>query len=126
MNFQHITIVGNATEDAQKRTAKSGDATFTTFTVAVSDGKENTTFFPVTVFGNSVDAVAQYVTKGREVLVTGRIQVNENKFFKVIASRVQFGREPKAAQAEAAELKITKPQLPRDQSVHHKCSCAAL
>lgn len=101
MNFQHNTIVGNATEGAQKRTAKSSDKTFATFTVAVNDGKENTTFFPVLVFGKQVDAVAEYVTKGREVFVTGRIRVNENKFFKVIASRVQFGREPKSTQTEA-------------------------
>jgi hypothetical protein len=53
----------------------------------------------VTVFGKPVDAVARYVTKERQVLVTDRIQVNEKKFFKIIASRVQFGREPRAAEA---------------------------
>jgi hypothetical protein len=54
----------------------------------------------LTVFDKSVDAVAQYVTKGRQVRVTGRIQVKEKKFFKVIASRVQFGHEPRSADVQ--------------------------
>ena len=100
MNYQKIIIAGRATDDAKKRKSKSGGVPFTTFNVAVNDGKEQTTFFPVTVFGKTGQATAQYVSKGRQVLVAGRIQVNEKKYFNVVADRVQFGPEPAAANKE--------------------------
>jgi hypothetical protein len=37
------------------------------------------------------------VTKGRQVLVDGRVQVSDNDRFRVIADRVRFGSEPTAA-----------------------------
>ena len=97
MNYQKVIIAGRATDDAVKRESKSGEVEFTTFDVAVNDGKEQTTFFPVTVFGKTGEAAVKYVTKGRQVLVDGRIQVNDKRYFKVIADRIQFGSEPVAA-----------------------------
>jgi single-stranded DNA-binding protein len=100
MNYQKIIIVGNATKDAQQRTSKGGESTFTTFDVGVSDAKDKTTLFPVVVFGKHGEAVAKYVTKGRHVLVDGRIQGNDKGYFNVVADRVQFGPEPATEKAE--------------------------
>ena len=75
MNYHKIILVGNVTRDAQRHTSKNGDVTYTTFRVAVSDGKGRTIFFPVTVFGKHGEAVAEYITKGRQLLVEGRIEV---------------------------------------------------
>ena len=97
MNYQKIIIAGRATDDAVRRKSKNGKVSFTTFDVAVNDGNEQTTFFPVTVFGKTSEAASQYVSRGRQVLVDGRIQVNEKKYFNVVADRVQFGAEPVAA-----------------------------
>jgi single-strand DNA-binding protein len=91
MNYQKIILAGNATVDAERRTSQKGDVSYTTFSVGVSGGKDQTTYFPVTVFGKHGEAVARYVTKGREVLVDGRIEVGENGRFNVIADRVRFG-----------------------------------
>ena len=95
MNFQKITIVGNATAAAEKKTSQAGDVEYATFDVGVSDGKERTTFFPVVVFGDYSETVAKYVTKGREVLVSGRIRVSESGRFSVVAETVRFGGEPR-------------------------------
>ena len=103
MNYQKVILAGRATDNAVKRESKSGEVTFTVFDVAVNDGKKQTTFFPVTVFGKTGEAAAKYVTKGRHVLVDGRIQVNDKRYFKVIADRVQFGPEPVAAKKEDTE-----------------------
>ena len=100
MNYQKIIVAGRATADAVALDSKSGELKFTTFDVAVNDGKEQVTFFPVTVFGKTGEAAAKYVTKGRQVLVDGRIQVNDKKYFNIIADRVQFGPEPAAANKE--------------------------
>ena len=103
MNYQKLIIAGNSAGDAERRKSKDGETTFTTFDVGVSDAKDKTTFFPVVVFGKHGEAVAKYVTKGRHVLVDGRIQVNDKRYFKVIADRVQFGSEPVAAPKKDTE-----------------------
>jgi len=97
MNYQRIILVGNVTRDAERRTSQSGEVTYTAFGVGVSDGKDKTMFFPVLVFGKYGETVAQYVTKGRQVLVDGRVQVSDNDRFRVIADPVRFGSEPTAA-----------------------------
>ena len=91
VNYQKLILVGNATADAQRQTSRKGDVTFTTFSVGVRDGKDRTTFFPVVVFGAYGETVAQYITKGRQLLVDGRIQVNDQDRFNVVADRVRLG-----------------------------------
>lgn len=100
MNYQKLILVGNATSDAESRTSKKGDVAYTTFSVAVSDGKDRTTYFPVVVFGDKLVALAKsYVTKGRRVLVEGRVRVSDKNRFNVVADRIRLGAptgEPKA------------------------------
>ena len=95
MNYQKLILVGNVTKDAEQRTSKKGDVSYTTFRVAVSGRKDsNPTFFPVTVFGKHGEAVLKWLTKGREVLVEGRIEVSESGRHNVIADSVRLGAEP--------------------------------
>lgn len=93
MNYQKLILVGNATNDAERKTSKN-NLSYTTFGVGVSDAKNNATFFKIAVFGKLGEAVTAYVKKGREVLVEGRIQVGENGRFNVIADQVKFGPSP--------------------------------
>ncbi len=95
MNYQRIIVAGNATRNAEQKTSKKGDVTFTTFSVAVNDGKDNTTFFPVTVFDKLGEAVAKYVTKGKPVLVEGKLSVSDQGRFNIVADQVRFGSQPK-------------------------------
>jgi len=107
MNFQQVILVGNATADAQRRTSRDGSVAFATFTVGVSDIREKGTYFPIVVFDNQVDAIVQYVTKGKQVLVVGRGQINDQGRFSVIASRVLFGSV--AADRHAAQEEESTP-----------------
>ena len=91
MDYQSLTIVGNATADAQRRTSEKGDVAYTTFSLGVSDANKQTTFFPVTAFGKLGETAAQYITKGRQVLVEGRIDVSGNNYFNVVAGWIQLG-----------------------------------
>jgi len=95
MNYQKLILVGNATVDAQHKTSKAGDVTYTSFSLAVNAGKDKATFFPVTVFGKQAEAVAKYVTKGQQVLVEGRIDVSDEGRFNVVATDVRFGYSAK-------------------------------
>jgi single-strand DNA-binding protein len=91
LNYQKLIIVGNATKDAELKTAQESDVVYTIFRVGVSDGKKASVFFPVTVFGKQAEVVAQYVTKGMEVLVEGRVEAREDGRMNVVADRVVFG-----------------------------------
>jgi len=94
MDYQKIILVGNASVDPQIRKSKKGDITFTTLSVAVNDGREYPSFFPIAVFGKLGETVAEHVKKGRQVLVEGRIEVRDKDRFNVIADRIRFGAKP--------------------------------
>jgi len=93
MNYQKFILVGNASNDAQTRKSKKGDVTFTTFSVAVGNTKNQANFFPVVVFGDQGMALANLIKKGRQMLVEGHIEVNEGRFT-VVGDYVALGFAP--------------------------------
>jgi len=75
-----IIIKGRLTRDPEQKTSGSG-VEFCKFTVAVDrrqakDKDRVTDFFDCTAFGNTGAAIAKYMTKGREILVEGRMESN--------------------------------------------------
>jgi single-strand DNA-binding protein len=78
--YQKLTIVGNLGGDPEMRYTPSGQAV-TNFSVATnrrwtgSDGQqqEETTWFRVSVWGKQAEVCNQYLSKGRQVLVEGRL-----------------------------------------------------
>ena len=99
MDYQKIILTGNATKDAERHQSKKGDVEFTTFSVAVGDGKDKTTFYPVVTFGKLGEKVAVLIKKGQQVLVEGRIDVNEKGYFSVIAAQIRLGLAPSPIQS---------------------------
>jgi single-strand DNA-binding protein len=91
MNYQKIVLMGNTTKDAEQKISKDGKVKFTTFRLGVADTKEKTTFFPVTEFGKLGEYVAEYITKGREVLIEGRVQIGDKDYCDVKADQIRFG-----------------------------------
>lgn len=67
-----LTILGNVGGDPQTRTATNG-AKITTFSVGVSQGKDNTFWVSVVVSGTP--KVCEYIRKGRSVFVQGNMDV---------------------------------------------------
>ena len=79
--MNQITIHGRLTRDPEMKTGGSG-VEFCKFTVAVDrrGAKEKTAdFFDCTAFGKTGAAIAQYMTKGREILVTGRMESSKSE-----------------------------------------------
>lgn len=101
MDYQKLILAGNVTRDAERKSAKSSDTEYTTFTVAVSDSKNRTTYFPITLFDPLGESLLQYLTKGRQVIAEGRISFSDKGYMNVIADRVALGSAPK---------KITPPE----------------
>src|SRR5512136_600772 len=94
MNCQKLTLPGTVIDSAKRYTSKKGGMTYTVFTVAATDVKGRTTTFPVAAFGELSEYAVNHVTQGRQVLVEGRIEVNEQGSFEVIAGWAEDGGPP--------------------------------
>ena len=78
-----VTIIGNVVRDPEVKFASTGNALLN-FSIAQTrkfsgeDGKdkEETSFFDVTCFGTLAENIANSVTKGTRVIVTGRLAQN--------------------------------------------------
>lgn len=79
--MKSITIAGNIGRDAVVRSTQSGEKV-TGFPVAVEErqgGDKRTIWFDVTIWGKRGDALAQYLTKGGRVAVSGDLSTREHE-----------------------------------------------
>ena len=82
-DLNEVVISGRLTRDAELRQTPSGTAV-TDIIVASnriwskdSDKQEEATFVDVTIWGRQAESLAQYLTKGRHVMLTGRLKLNK-------------------------------------------------
>lgn len=79
-NLNKIIIIGNLTADPEMRFTVDGSAV-TKYRVAVSrppksdGGESGVDFVPVVTFGRLAEISGEYLKKGKQVLVEGRLQV---------------------------------------------------
>ena len=83
--FHKIVLVGNLGRDPEMRYTPSGQAvtnlsvaTNRTYTDSSGEQVKETVWFRVSVWGKQAEACHQYLRKGRQVLVEGRINADEN------------------------------------------------
>lgn len=78
-NLNKIILIGNLTEDPEMRFTTDGSAV-TKYRIAVnrpkkSDGTDSgTDFVPIVCFGRLAEISGEYLKKGKQILVEGRIQ----------------------------------------------------
>ena len=75
--MKSITIAGNIGKDAETRRTQSGDAV-TSFSVAVEDRipkEKGTIWFRCSLWGKRGESLAQYLTKGSKVAVSGELSI---------------------------------------------------
>lgn len=107
--LNHIVIMGRLTKDPELRRTGNGIAV-ASFTIAVDrdysgkDGAEKETdFIDVVAWRQTGEFVSKYFTKGRMIVVSGRLQVRkwqnkdgENRYStEVVADHVYFGDSKK-------------------------------
>ena len=105
-SYNRVTLFGNLTRQPELRKTKTGSAV-TELGLALNrvwtgengQRQEETTFVDVTVWGRAAENAAQYLQKGRSVLVEGRLQMEtwqdkqtgqERSKLKVVADSLQF------------------------------------
>jgi single-strand DNA-binding protein len=83
-NFNKVILAGNLTRDPELRytpkgmaIAKFGLAVNRTWTNEAGEKKEEATFVDIDAFGRQAEIVAQYMKKGRPLLVEGRLRLDQ-------------------------------------------------
>jgi len=107
MYLNKAFIIGNLTRDPELKSLPSG-IQVTSFSVATNrvwkdkNGakQESTDYHNIVVFGKQAETVAQYMKKGSNILVEGRMQTRSwesdgKKMYRteIVADRVQFGQK---------------------------------
>ena len=130
--FNKVILLGNLTRDPELRTTPSGGKV-ASFGVAVSEPyqdrngqrMERTCFVDIDVWnrgpnGKLADLCAQYLAKGRQVLLEGRLEQHEwttttgerRSKMRVNADSVKFLSRPQSAAETTAESAPAKPTAP--------------
>lgn len=112
MEFNKVFLMGNLTRDPESRflpsgaqVCKLGLASNRRFTVN-GEKKEEVLFIDIEAWAKTAELCAQYLRKGSQVLVEGRLKMEQfqtkegekRSKLLVVAERVQFGARPDGAQ----------------------------
>ena len=116
MYINKAIIAGNVTRDPELKSLPSG-VKITTFSIATNrfwkdattgERKEMAEYHNVVVFGRQAETCAQYVKRGSQISVIGRIQTRsweqdgQKKYrTEIIAEDVQFGSRPQTGNSPA-------------------------
>lgn len=83
--FHKVILVGNLGRDPEMRYTPSGQAvtnmsvaTNRRYTDSAGETREETVWFRVAVWGRQAEVANQYLSKGRQILVEGRLVADEN------------------------------------------------
>jgi len=83
-NFNKVILAGNLTRDPELRytpkgtaIARIGMAINRTWKTETGESKEEVTFVDVSAFGRQAEVIAQYMKKGRPLLVEGRLKLDQ-------------------------------------------------
>ena len=106
MYLNKVFVAGNLTRDPELKSLPSGTqvtnmsiATNSVYTDKSGQRQETTEYHNIVVFGRQAETTAQYLNKGSEALVEGRLQTRswegqdgkKNYRTEIVADRVQFG-----------------------------------
>ncbi len=133
-SYNRVTLIGNLTRNPELRKTKSGNSV-TELGLALNrvwqnesgQKQEEVTFVDITLWGRSAENAAQYLQKGRSVLVEGRLQLEtwqdkqsgqDRSKLRVVADHIQFlgGGQEHAAGAGVAAANAEGPSENRSAS----------
>lgn len=118
MYMNQVTICGRLTRDPELRTLESGSVV-ATFSMATNEfwtdkqgeKQEKTEFHNIVVWGKLAEVAGQYLMKGQECLIQGKLQTREyqgkdgidRRTTEVVASFLQLGQRPGGNRAPAPD-----------------------
>lgn len=112
-----VVLIGRLTKDPELKFTPGNGTAVATLTLAIDrkmpgkDGKKEADFVPIVVWGKQAEATANYMSKGRLMGVSGRIQVRnydakdgtKRYVTEVVAEEVQFLDKANSNNGQAAQ-----------------------
>lgn len=131
--LNNVNIMGHIVRDPELRRTASGIAV-TSFTIACDrdfkskDGEKETDFVDVVAYRNTAEFVEKYFSKGRMIVVSGRLQIrnwtdkegNKRRTAEVIADNVYFGDSKNSGNADNAGSTYSAP-VPENDFTPMEC-----
>lgn len=123
-NFNQVILMGNLTADPELRYLQDGTAVCSlrmainqVYTTPSGEKKEEVVFVRVTVWRKQAESCAEYLKKGKPILVDGRLKLDQwtdkdgkkRSNLQVVARRVQFLGAPSPRDKAPSE---TIPEAP--------------
>ncbi|MFA6428500.1 MAG: single-stranded DNA-binding protein [Candidatus Buchananbacteria bacterium] len=122
MNLNKTFILGNLTQNPEMRTTPSGQSVVS-FSVATNrvwldqnkQKKQQVEFHNIVAWGRLAEIINQYMTKGRLIMVEGRLQTRswegqdgiKRYRTEIIAENIQMGPQPGGAKTASSENSYT-------------------
>jgi len=133
-NLNRVILIGRLTHDPELKYTPSGTAR-TRFQIAVNSRwrdrqgnlQEETTFVHIVVWGAQAENCVNYLAKGQQVAVEGRLRIGtfqteegeKRKITEVVARNVQFlgggKREELEAVEEGAEVEVEEKEVGEEE-----------
>jgi len=122
--MNRVILIGNLTQDPELRYTPDGTPVVS-FTLAVNrsftnqEGERETDFIPVVVWRKQAERCSEYLTKGSQVAVDGRLQIRSyedkdgirRKVSEVVAWRVEFLQRFKKPSLEEASFEKVENEI---------------
>lgn len=112
--MNRVILMGNLTRDPELKNI--GTTNVSNFGIAINrvkqGGEKETTFIDVSAFGKTAENIGKYFTKGKPILIEGRLKLDEwqdtqtrqkRSKLKVIAERFEFAGGNQQAQRPAQQ-----------------------
>lgn len=132
MNLNKVMLVGRLTRDPEIRNTPSGQS-IATISLATNrfwkdkngQKQDKTEFHNIVLWGRLAEIAGQYLTKGQEAFIEGRMETRkytgkdgiERRITEVVAENMQLGS--RAAGAAGAPNSFTKPVGTQQQSTQN-------
>lgn len=111
-----IILLGRLVNDPELKYSESGTAT-TRFSLAVTreNDRNKADFFFCIAFGKLAEALADHCRKGRQLLIDGRVEINQSHqdgqfktYVNVIAQGIEFLAKPQTGQQHEQQTDAKK------------------
>ena len=113
--LNHVVVAGRLCRDVELRKLPSGKSVASVSIACDRDfapkdgGERETDFVDIVAFGGTADHIASYYTKGRMIIVSGRLQIrnwtdkegNKRRNAEVVADSVYFGDSKKSTEGNS-------------------------
>jgi single-strand DNA-binding protein len=125
-NVNKVILVGNLTRNPEVKftpkglaVADFGLAVNRSFTAENGEKREEVTFIDITAWGKVAELARQFLTKGRQVYIEGRLQLNswddkqtgeKKSKLRVVGENIQFlGSRPEAESGRPKQTEANRP-----------------